>query len=88
MQERIHQLRNNYVSKDSGVEYLACVDVRQESWNVKTYTFQAPREGFVKFVFKARPCIPQQHTHPCQSFQDLEMHIWELACLRVASCIS
>ncbi|KAK9904261.1 hypothetical protein WJX75_008022 [Coccomyxa subellipsoidea] len=53
VQERIHQLRNNYVSKDSLVEYLACVDVRQESWNVKTYTFQAPRQGYLKFVFKA-----------------------------------
>lgn len=59
MQERIHQLRNNYVSKDSLVEYLACVDVRQESWNVKTYTFQAPRQGFLKFVFKASPYSKQ-----------------------------
>ena len=56
LQERIKQLHNNYVSKDALVEYLACVGVRQESWNVKTYTFQAPRKGSADFSFKA--CVP------------------------------
>ncbi len=56
LQERIKQLHNNYVSGDALLEYLACVDVRQESWNVKTYTFQAPRKGSAAFSFKA--CNP------------------------------
>jgi hypothetical protein len=45
------------VSEGALVEYLACVGVRQESWNVKTYSFQVPRKGFAPFSFKACPVI-------------------------------
>ncbi|BDA45470.1 probable 3-ketosteroid-9-alpha-monooxygenase, ferredoxin reductase at C-terminar half [Coccomyxa sp. Obi] len=77
VKERIKQLHNNYVSGDALVEYLACVDVRQESWNVKTYTFQAPREGFVRFSFKAG----QYGTFDFEGIEDSTLtRSWTLSC--------